>query len=217
MIEAHVKHSHLLEHPDLGRQTSGEIVIHENDLVQGLAHLSDTARNAPTKVVVRKDKNRNRRVPKILRNAKLEPVVVQEDRIKRLVEELGGDRTLKLVEAQIQVLEGRQRQHNHRKLAHEPIIAQVQLVQKLHFAETSRHHPTKPVRVDVEERQIGKKAELGREVAGNVSMVEVNSSHHPHFLVFRRRSTKDPLVRAHVRPIPAGREVERVGVNGLFP
>ena len=128
MIETHVKHSHLLEHPDLGRQTSGEIVIHENDLVQSFAHLSDAARNAPTKVVVRKDKNRNRRVPKIFWNAKLEPVVVQEDCIKRLVEELRGHRTFKLVEAQIQVLEGSQREHDLWKFAHKPIIAQVQLV-----------------------------------------------------------------------------------------
>lgn len=108
MIEAHVKNSHLLEHPDLRRQASSEIVVHENDLVEGLAHLSDAAWNAPSKVVVRKDKNRNRRVPKILRDAKLEPVVVQEDSIKRLVKELGGHRTFKLVEAQIQVLEGGQ-------------------------------------------------------------------------------------------------------------
>lgn len=108
MIEAHVKNSYFLEHPDLGRQASSEIVVHENDLVQGFAHPSDAAWNAPTKVVVRKDKNRNRRVPKILWDAKLEPVVVQEDSIKRLVKELGGHRTFKLVEAQIQVLEGRQ-------------------------------------------------------------------------------------------------------------
>ena len=50
----------------------------------------------------------------------------------------------------------------------------------------------------MEERQIGKKAELGREVASNVSMVEVNASHHPYFLVPGRWSTKDPRVRAHV-------------------
>jgi hypothetical protein len=50
----------------------------------------------------------------------------------------------------------------------------------------------------VEECQIGKKAELGREVASNVSMVEVNASHHPYFLVLGRWSTKDPHVRAHV-------------------
>ena len=108
MIEAHVKNSHFLEHPDLRRQASSEIVVLENDLVEGFSHLSDAAWNAPSKVVVRKDKNRNRRVPKILRDAKLEPVVVQEDSIKRLVKELGGDGTFKLVEAQIQVLEGRQ-------------------------------------------------------------------------------------------------------------
>lgn len=69
---------------------------------------------------------------------------------------------------------------------------------KLHFAETIGHHSTESVGVDVEERQIGKKAELGREVASNVSMVEVNASHHPYFLVPGRWSTKDPRVRAHV-------------------
>jgi hypothetical protein len=47
------------------------------------------------------------RVSKILWDAKSEPIVIQEDSIKGLVKELGGHRIFKLVEAQIQVLEGR--------------------------------------------------------------------------------------------------------------
>jgi hypothetical protein len=71
-------------------------------------------------------------------------------------------------------------------------------MEQLHFAETTGYDPTESVGVDMEELQIDDKAELGREVASNVSVVEVNASHHPYFLVFGRWSTEDSHVRTHV-------------------
>ncbi|KAM1079953.1 hypothetical protein ACFX2B_014459 [Malus domestica] len=50
-------------------------------------------------------------VTKIVGDAESEPIVVKKNCIEILIEELGGDGAFELVEAEIQVLEGRQRQH----------------------------------------------------------------------------------------------------------
>lgn len=76
MIEADFEDSKLLEHPDLWRQTSSKVVVHENDFIQRFAHLPYACRNATSKIVVGEDQYRNGRVAKVLRNTKSEPVVV---------------------------------------------------------------------------------------------------------------------------------------------
>ena len=47
---------------------TNEIIIHENDLVESFTHIANASWNAPTKIVVCKNKNRDYRVAKIFWN-----------------------------------------------------------------------------------------------------------------------------------------------------
>lgn len=85
-VEADIKHREIGEEADLGRQAAGEIVIQEDDLVERLGHVTNATRNATPEIVVGQHQNRNGRVAEIGRDAKLEPVVVEEKGIQILVE-----------------------------------------------------------------------------------------------------------------------------------
>lgn len=76
MVKAHIENGHFLEHSNLGRQATGEIIIHENDLIECFTHIPNTCWNATTKIIVGKNKNRNGRVSKIRWDPKLESIIV---------------------------------------------------------------------------------------------------------------------------------------------
>lgn len=107
LVEAHVQDGEIGEEADQGRQAAGEVVIEEDDLVEGLGHLSNAGGDATAEFVVGQHQHRNRGVAEIVGDAESEPVVVEENSVEILVEELGGDGAFELVEAEIQVLEGR--------------------------------------------------------------------------------------------------------------
>lgn len=79
MIETDIKNGKLVEESHLRRNTAGEVVIHENDLVQCLPHLANASRNTTTKIVVSKYENRNRGVAQIFGDSKPEPVIIEEN------------------------------------------------------------------------------------------------------------------------------------------
>ncbi|KAK2972702.1 hypothetical protein RJ640_025553 [Escallonia rubra] len=217
-VEADVKHCELLEESDLvSGQAAGEVVIHENDLVEGVAHLANAARDATTEVIVGEDQHRHRRVAEVLRDPRAEPVVVEEDGIKVLVEQLGRNWPLELVEPEIKELEGRQRQHHLGEGPNEAVVADVKLMKELHAAECFRDNAAEAVGVEVEEGKVSEEAQLGREVAGDVCVVEVDTCHHPHGWVGRRRGAEDAGVGADIGAIPVGSEVEGVGEDGGLP
>lgn len=76
MVKAHIKNSDFFEQTNLGRQATCEIIIHKDDLIKSITHIANASRNATTKVVIGKNKNRNRRVAKIRRDTKLESIVI---------------------------------------------------------------------------------------------------------------------------------------------
>lgn len=155
VVEAHIKHRQLLEHPNLRRQTTGEVIVHQNQLVQRLPHLPNAGRNTTAEIIIRQNQHRNRRVPQILRNAEPEPVVIQEQSIQILIENLRRNTAFEVVKPQIQKLQRRQRQHHLRKPSDEPIVTQIQLEQQLQLLKARRNNTTEPIRVDMEQRQIG--------------------------------------------------------------
>lgn len=153
-VEADIKHREIREEADLGRQAAGEIVIQEDDLVERLGHVTNATRNATPEIVVGQHQNRNGRVAEIGRDAKLEPVVVEEKGIQILVEELGGNGAFELVEAEIQVLEGRQGEHYFGEVSDKAVVAEVELMEQLHEPQTARDDAAEAVGVEVEERQV---------------------------------------------------------------
>lgn len=127
-----------------------------------------------------------------------------------LVEELGGNGPFKLIEPKIQVLERRQRQNHIGELAYKTIVAQVKLMKQLHAAKAGGNNTTEAVGVKVKECKIGEAAKLWREIASNVGVIEVYAGDNSDFGIGRRGSTVDSHVRADIRAIPVGCEVERV-------
>ena len=69
----------------------------------------------------------------------------------------------------------------------------------------------------MEEGQIGEEAELGREVSGNVAVVEVNAGNHSEGSIGRRWSTEDSIVGADIWPYPVFGEVEGIREDGQLP
>lgn len=101
--------------------------------------------------------------------------MIDEYSIQRLVEQLRRHRSFKLIEPNIQIYQLRQAQNNIRKLSGKPVIAQVELEQCLQILKSLRQGSAETVGINVENAEIPEKAELLRQIAGNVAVVEINS------------------------------------------
>lgn len=108
IVEAHIEHRQPVQHPDLRGQTSGQVIVHQNQLIQRFPHLPDTPRNAAAEIVIRQHEHGNRRVSEILRDAEPEPVVVEENGVEILIENLRRNASLELVKPEIQEFQRRQ-------------------------------------------------------------------------------------------------------------
>lgn len=100
--------------------------------------------------VVREDDHRHRRVTKVIGDVEDEPVMVDENRIQRLVKQLSRDRPFELVEPQIQEFQAWKLQNNLGELSGEPIVAEIQFKEELQLPELVRDSPTEPIRVNME-------------------------------------------------------------------
>ena len=65
IVKANIKNNYFFKQFNLRRLTIGEIIIHDNDLVESFTHIANASWNAPTKIVICKNKNRDWRVAKI--------------------------------------------------------------------------------------------------------------------------------------------------------
>lgn len=88
MIKTDIKDGKVFKFSDLGRQTAGEVIIHENNFIEGITHVTNAGRNAASQIIISKYQDRNRGVSEIIRYSKSESVVIQEDSIKILVEKV---------------------------------------------------------------------------------------------------------------------------------
>lgn len=179
VVEAHVKHREFLEQPNLRRQAPRQIIVHQNQLVQRLPHLPNAAGNAAAQIVVRQNQHRDRRVPKILRDAEPESVVVQKQRVQLFIKHLRRHAAFELIEPEVQEFQRRQRQHHLRKPAGESVVAHIQLEKQLQFLEAVGDDAAESVGVDVEEGEIGQQPQLVGQVPGDIAVVEINARHHP--------------------------------------
>lgn len=145
IIVAHIKHSELIQQTNLRRQTPGEIVVHQNNLIESVTHITNARRNASTQIVISKNQYRHGRVTEIRRDTESKAVVVEEDGVKGLVEERCGNRTFKVIKPQIQVLERRQRHHHHGEGTGEAVVTNVELMKQPETTECIRNSPAEAI------------------------------------------------------------------------
>ena len=98
-------------------------------------------------------------------------------------------------------------------MANEAIVANIKLKHEYELGEARRNDPTKSVRVNMEESQVGQKPKFRRQVPCNVTMVQINASHNLNVWVIKRRSTEDAGVRTNIGANPIGSHVLWVGIN----
>lgn len=149
-----VKHRQLLQHPDLRRQASRQIIIHQDQLIQSLSHFPNAAGDTAAEIVIRQDEHRNRRIPKILRDPKLEPVIIQKQGIQIFIEHLIGDAAFEFVKPEVQEFQGGQIQDHLREPTDEPVVTEIQLEKQLQFPEGVGNHAAEPVGIHVEQCQV---------------------------------------------------------------
>lgn len=76
---------------------------------------------------------------------------------------------------------------------------------------------TKPVRVNMEEGDVGEETDLNGEVSGDILMIEVNSCDDVDRRVIKGPCTKDPVVGTDIRANPVAGEIFWVRVDGPLP
>lgn len=140
----------------------------------------------------------------------MESVVIEENCIQILIEELGWNWTLELIESEIQELEGGHGQHHIGEAPHEAVVTDVQLVEELHALQRAGNNAAEAVGVDMEESQVGEEAQLRGQITGDIRMVEVDASNHFEGGIGERRGTIHTHVGADLGTNPVGGEVEGV-------
>lgn len=85
------------------------------------------------------------------------------------------------------------------------------------MAETLRQRSTEAVGVDVEESKVGEETELFRQMASDVSMVQVDSGDRRDIMIILGRCAVHPLVIADIQAIPVRSEVLGVRKNHMLP
>ena len=214
MVPTDIKHRHLPKQPDLRRDAASEVVVNEHDLIERIRHPPNRRRDTSTKPVVREHHHGRRRVPKVPRDGATETVGVEDNGIERTVEDRRRDRSLEVIEPEVEVPEGRETQDDGGEGADEAVVAEVELVEEAETEEGVREHPAEAVGVEVEQREVGEaEGEVGGDVARDVGVVEVDPGHGERSVGGTRRAV-DAVVGAHVRADPVGCEVGWVGEDG---
>lgn len=126
-VEADVEDGYAAEQPDLERDAAGEVVIEEDDLVKRVGHAADGRGDAPAEVVIGEDKDGDGGRAQGGGDTGTEAVGVEEDGVEGPLKEPRRDGPLEVVEAEVEVTEGRQVEHHLGELADEAVVAEVQL------------------------------------------------------------------------------------------
>ncbi|CAN0879001.1 hypothetical protein LINGRAHAP2_LOCUS12787, partial [Linum grandiflorum] len=213
---AHVEHCDVLKVSDLWREATSKAVSGEDDLLD-VRHHPNAVRDATTEVIKSQRDNADRGVPERLRDRRREPVVVQEQSVESFSKDLWRQASFKVVEPKVNEFDLLPTHHNLREGPHEPIITNIKLIHYRHVAKRHRNDPAKPIRVQMQQRQICQQTQLRREIPRNISMVQINPGNNIQLRVIHRRGTKHSFIRAHIRPHPRGRHVGRIRINTLLP
>lgn len=214
VVEADVEDGEVAEEANLGRDATGQVVVEEDDLVEGGGHPADAGGDAAAQVVVGHYHHGGRRGAQIGGDAVAEAVGVEEDGVEGTVEERRGNGALELVEAEVQVAEGGQGEDDVRELAHEAVVAEVELVEEAEEVEGGRDDAAEAVGVKVEEGEVGEEAELGGQVPGDVGVVEVDAGDNGEGRVGGGGGAENAEVGADIGADPVAGQVLGVGEDG---
>ena len=215
-VVAHVEHRGIGEEPRFDRQATSDAVVDEDELVQRGGGLADAPGDAAAELVVGEHDHRRLRLADGLRDARSEPVVVEEDGVVGLEEELRRDGAVEVVEPDVEVAELADAEHGGGERTHEAVVAGVELVELRHVRDLLRDDPAEAVGVEVEHGEVGHEADLLGQVARDVGGVHVERRHGALRRVVQRRHAGDAVVGAHVGADPVAGEVVWVGVERLL-
>jgi hypothetical protein len=220
LVVAEVQHPELLELADLRRDAGADAGVEEDELHQRVGHVADARRQAAGELGVGEHDDRRRGVGQALRRqGHVEAVVVGKQCVQvELPPEHGvGQVPVEAVEAQVQVLERRQRGEERREPAGEEVVAGVELVEEAHVLHGRRQRAVEAVGVEVDERDVGQEADVVGEEPGDAAVVEVDSGDGQDVRVVLRRRAEDAGVVAHEGPAPVGGQVLGVLDDGVLP
>ena len=85
------------------------------------------------------------------------------------------------------------------------------------MAEAIRQSSAEAIGVDVKESEVGEETKLFRQGAGDVGMIQVNSSNCCDMRIVRCRSAVDPLIVADIQAVPVGSKVLGIRKNQMLP
>lgn len=202
IIITRIKNPNLLQQPNLPRQTSPQPIIQKNYLIQCLRHIPQARRNTAMKPIVRQNHHGNRRVPNSIRYFIKESIVVDKNRVEILVEKRIRDLPVKFVEPDVEKLERRKAEDDVGKLTGEPIVAQIDLEEKMHGFEAVRYGAAETVGIDMEDREVAEEAELLRQEPGDIAMIKVYGCDDDQARIGRQNRAENPGVVADVRANP---------------
>uniref|UniRef100_K4ABB5 Uncharacterized protein n=1 Tax=Setaria italica TaxID=4555 RepID=K4ABB5_SETIT len=220
LVVAEVQHLELLQLADLRRDAGADAGVEEHQLHQRVGHVADARRQAAGELGVGEHDDRRRRVgQRPRRQGHVEAVVVGEDRVEaELPAEHGvGEVAVEFVEAEVEVLERRQRREERRERAGEEVVADVELEEEPHVLHRPRERAVEAVGVEVEERHVGEEPQVVGEEPRDAAVVEVDAGDGEDVRVVGRRRAEDARVVAHEGAAPVGGQVLGVLGDGVLP
>jgi hypothetical protein len=220
LVVAEVQHPELPELPDLRGDAGADAGVEEDELHQRVGHVADARRQAPRELGVGEHDHGRRRVRQARRRQRhVEAVVVGEQSVEaELPAEHGvGELPVEAVEPEVEVLERRQRREELRERAGQEVVADVQLVEEPHVLHRPRQRAVEPVRVEVQQRDVGEEPQVVGERPRDAAVVQVHAGHREYVRVVGRRRAEHARVVAHERPAPVRSQVLGVLRDGVFP
>lgn len=140
-----------MQEADLWRNAACEVVVDEHNLVECLSHVADGRRNAAAKPVVCENHHGGRGITQVRWDRLAQPVRVEEDGIQRSVEQFTRDGSLKIIEPEVEITQGRQCKHNPWEGTDKPVVAEIELMEEAEMDECVRHGAAKAVGVEMQQ------------------------------------------------------------------
>lgn len=104
LIKANVQHRQVKQLSDIRVKAAGKIIIDEENLIQGRAHVADAGGDTAGKLIIGKDDNRGRQMTEIRRDALSEPIVIDKQSIKILLKKLRWKGAFEVIESDVEVV-----------------------------------------------------------------------------------------------------------------
>jgi hypothetical protein len=223
LVAAGVEHGQPLHQPDLVGEAPRQPVVEEQHLRQRRRGVVDGPRDRAGELVVGHDQVLGACAPEAVRDAPVEAVVVEEQRLHGEREHRRRHRAGVPVEAEVEEEEPAEGHHGIRERAGEVVVGEVELVEEGQVGEV-RDVAGEVVGVGVEQGQIRELVdEPGQRRRAQAEAVEVDGRHGERGVRARREVAVEALVlgavevaAAEVGALPRRRHAQRVARDRLL-